>query len=243
MAVLKTLLIAASVLGANANPRFGWMEQYGAFKRDTSFPSVITPPCVDFVIGADQAASGSPSGAQVCLTPDASTKTFTVKFPAVAGYTYDATHVWVGCDKPKGEQSDNSKAPGQYPYTSEKGGCTISGDKTTATCTFDTSLIKGCSSCDKNFYIVTHASLTKKNADGTTSGVTGAGQGTKFNTAWHRMYWNPSLYCLCTSTITFPAVTYSYTLYSTSTTTSTSSTAYLTTVSSRALPDHICLDI
>lgn len=231
MAVLKALLIAASVLGANANPRYGWMEQYGVSKRDTSFPSQIAPSCVDFVIGADQAPSGSPSGAQVCVTVDPATKQLTVKYPTVAGYTYDSAHVWVGCKAPTGKKDDNSNAPGQYPYTSEKGGCTISGDKLSASCTFDTSLLSGCKNCGDKFFIVTHASLTKKNPDGTTSGVTGAGQGTGFNTAWHRMYWNPTFICLCTSTIVYPPVTYSYTLESTTTTTSTSVTSYIKTVS------------
>lgn len=93
--------------------------------------------------------------------------------------------------------------------------------------TVDT-ILAGCKSCDKSFYIIAHASVTKTNPDGTTSGATGADKGTQFENAWHRMYWSPTLYCLCTSTYTWEPSTFFYTLESTTTITSVSTTSYIT---------------
>ncbi|KAK5659746.1 hypothetical protein OQA88_957 [Cercophora sp. LCS_1] len=83
-------------------------------------------------------------------------------------------------------------------------------------------------SCDESFKIIAHASLTKTVGGGATS-VTSAGQGTSFGKQWHRMYWTPTLYCLCTSTITFEPSTFYHTLESTTTITEVSTTSYETT--------------
>lgn len=199
MAKLSSLLIAVCLLGVRANPApYGWVEEYGIAKRDTTFPATISPSCVDFVIGADQASSGTPSGSQVCISVDPTTHNLTVTYPtSPLGYLYTSEHVWVGCAPPTGSRTDNSQAPGNYPRTSDNGYCTASPDKTSATCTFNIdTILSACKSCDKIFYIVTHASLYKNNLDGTVTAVTGAGKGTKFGNAWHRMYWTPTFYCL-----------------------------------------------
>jgi len=203
--LLQSLLITASLLaGATANPaapRYGWVEEYAGVannKRDTSFPATVSPSCVDFVIGSDGASSGSPSGSQVCIAVDPATHKLTVTYPtSPQGYSYVSEHVWVGCSAPTGTKADKSQSPGTYPFTSEGGACTMSPDKSSATCSFNIdTILAGCKTCDKGFYIVAHASLTKTLPDGTTSGVTGAGKGTKFDNAWHRMAWNPTFYCL-----------------------------------------------
>ena len=203
--MLKALFIAASLLGASATPApYGWVAEYEIAKRDTSFPSTISPSCVDFIIGADTSAS---TGKQVCVSVDPASHNLTVTYPTSPnGYSYVKEHVWVGCSAPT---ANNPKAPGQSPFTTDKGYCVNSADNTYATCTFNIdTILAGCKSCDKSFYIVTHASLTKTLPGGTTSSVTGAGQGPKFDNAWHRMYWNPTFYCLCTSTYTFEPSTF-----------------------------------
>jgi hypothetical protein len=236
MVFLATFLyLSSSILGAAANPhQYGWIEEYSLARRDTNFPATISPSCVDFVIGADAASSGTPSGSQVCVTVDPGSHNVTVTYPSSPlGYLYDKEHVWVGCMAPTGKPADKSNAPGQYPFTSDNGYCTKAADNTTATCTFNVdTILKGCNSCDNSFYIITHASLYKKNADGTTTSVTGAGKGTSFGNAWHRMYWYPTFYCLCTSTITFTPSTFYYTISSTTTITSVSTTSYTTTSTS-----------
>ncbi len=185
------------------------MEEYGVVKRETSFPAEIGPSCVDFVIGSDQAPSSSPSGSQVCISVDPATHTVTVKYPdSPSGYTYTKEHVWVGCSPPKGNDDDGSQAPGKYPFTSDKGQCTTTNGGASASCTFNIdTILASCKSCDKSFYIITHASLTKT-VNGVTTTATGSGTGTKFDNAWNRMYWNPTFYRLCTSTITFTPSTF-----------------------------------
>lgn len=241
MVVLPLLCVAALTVGVYASPpELGWIQNYALLKRDTSFPSSIVPSCVPFIIGQNSGSGGTPFG-NVCVTVDPASQNLTVTYPTnPGGYLYDKEHVWVGCNPPTGVGCsrknpplgcDNSDAPGQFPFHSGNGYCTNSPDKKDASCTFNiATILAACNKCDQTFYIIAHASVFKTNPDGSTSGATGVGQGTPYDTTpWWKQYWSATFICLCTSTITYPADTYFFTLESTTTVTSISTTSYITT--------------
>ncbi|KAK0641786.1 hypothetical protein B0T16DRAFT_220762 [Cercophora newfieldiana] len=100
-------------------------------------------------------------------------------------------------------------------------------------CTFAIdAILARCKFCDKFFNTIAHASVTKTLPDGSTSGATGAGKGTRFDNAWYRMHWNPTFYCLRISIYTWGPRTFFYTLESTTTVTHVSTISYITTSTS-----------
>lgn len=196
--LLTRMLGLAAVFSAIASVEAGpYGGGFHALRiRDYTPVQLAAPSCTELSIGQKA------TGARVCLS--VSSGTLIVSYPAVAGWTYNETQVYIGTTPPTGT------APGQYAFRSNNGYCFVSADKRTASCSIPVTGFQGV--CSGSYYIATHAHVESVVAEGMTpSGATGWGAGTCITSTckpW-AMYWtNPfTLICLCTSTQVFPPVT------------------------------------
>ncbi|KAG7420621.1 hypothetical protein Forpi1262_v016159 [Fusarium oxysporum f. sp. raphani] len=156
----------------------------GLSRRDLFVPSTT---CDDFVTGAEQTKIG-----QVCV--GISGGTVTITYPTLTSSTYTDIHVYIGTSAP------TSHIPGSFPYTLGNGACTISADKTTATCSIPVQ--SSWRVCGKTLYIATHASLA--------NGSTGWGKGTCFDSPPPNncaKYWTFTTECQCPVVVDYEPIT------------------------------------
>lgn len=131
----RALLSATAIIGltatlVNAEQRYN--------------PTDVTPKCQTLYV-SQKATNG-----QVCLSIN--NDNLIIKYLAVTGYSYSEVHVWIGVSVPP------TTAPGQFPFTSGNGNCTVTNDKKSATCTIPLSKLDG-DLCDEELSITTHAAL------------------------------------------------------------------------------------
>jgi hypothetical protein len=133
--------------------------------------------CQDIVYGATSIASG-----QTCVGIKDGTLTVTANVQP--GWTLDDVHILVGTAKP------TLATPGQFPYGSHKGSCTISGLQ--ATC--NVPVQAAWRACDASLYIAVHVAAT------TPAGAheTGWGKGTCYDNKGNcAKYWTFTTSCSC----------------------------------------------
>ncbi|KAK6503745.1 hypothetical protein TWF481_008749 [Arthrobotrys musiformis] len=200
------LVVGLFLTPSNASPYYGL--NIGHSKLQARDLYVDPSTCDDFVIGSTNNKAG-----QVCV--GISGGVLNVAYGKLNGCTYSNVHVYVGTTAP------TNRAPGSFPYSSDPGGiCTLSADKTTASCPIPVQ--SSWQACEKTLYIATHGSVTCTSG----GGQTGWGMGTCFDGSGGNCakYWTFTTHCYCPSVSVFPQ---QY-LTSTSIFTSTSTTAFLT---------------
>ncbi|KAK5173208.1 uncharacterized protein LTR77_003330 [Saxophila tyrrhenica] len=197
-ATLLALAGALFVLPTLASP----LELDATLSRRDVFVATVCDP---LVYGAKQVAFGS-----VCA--GIQDGTLTVVYSTDSGWTINDVHVLVGTTTP------TETAPGQFPYKSDNGFCTISG--TRATCTIPVQ--DSWRACDKDLYIATHIAATSS----TGAAETGWGKGTCYDNKGNcAKYWTFTQRCQCPVVYEYePAVTTSIVTYTT-----TSQTVYTVT--------------
>lgn len=194
-------------------------------RTDTCY-SLGGPSCTDLVIGQKD------TGKQICTS--ISGTSLIVSYPAVPGYPYSEVHVYLGTTPP------STTAPGQFPFTSGNGYCTVAADGSTATCTIP---ISSFGTCGGDYYIATHSAQ---------GGETGWGKGQCINDSCHpwAMYWGqitincppcsttPSTATPPTSTTTKPAITSTATPTTSPTTVPSTTKPSTTTSGPNATPTY-----
>ncbi|TKA32851.1 hypothetical protein B0A50_01077 [Salinomyces thailandicus] len=108
--------------------------------------------CTEFVIGQKD------TGKQVCTS--AKDSEYLVNYPAIDGYTYDEVHVYLGREPAK------KHSPGQFPYSSNNGYCSVDEGGASASCRIPISSV---GVCGEDYYIATHSAGTLKDARRTRS--------------------------------------------------------------------------
>ncbi|TGJ64047.1 hypothetical protein EYR41_010128 [Orbilia oligospora] len=201
-------LVAFGLLltSANASPYYGINVGYSKLQARDLFVDPST--CDDFVIGATNTKVG-----QVCV--GISGGILNVAYGKLNSCTYSSVHVYVGTVPP------TNRNPGGFPYSSDPGGiCTLSADRTTASCPIPVQ--NSWKACEQTLYIATHGSVNCSPG----GGQTGWGMGTCIGGSNGNCakYWMFTTHCYCPSVSVFPQQ------YQTSTSifTSTSTTAFLT---------------
>jgi hypothetical protein len=185
--VMPSLLFITAFVGASP-----FSNSLGSLSaRDLYVPIATT--CDDIVYGAKNTKLGT-----VCV--GIVDGILTVNYGTISPYKYSTVHVYVGTTRP------TDRAPGSFPYASDKGtppACTISTDGTVASCSIPVQ--PSWRQCGQTLFIATHASIV----DGLTSDTAwGAGTcfgGTGGNCA---KYWTFDVQCYCKTTSTYPPVTY-----------------------------------
>lgn len=165
------------------------------FNRFSTRDLYILNTCDDFVLGNDQNSIG-----KVCIS--ISGGTLTVTYPALPSTdAYSDIHVYIGTTIP------TVTSPGKLPYTFGNGYCTISADKTEATCTIPVE--DSWRACNSPLYIATHASLTYSGA-----GQTGWGAGSCYGSSTGNCakYWSFTTQCQCPVIYSYEPITVTYTV-------------------------------
>ncbi|KAK2667163.1 hypothetical protein RAB80_017584 [Fusarium oxysporum f. sp. vasinfectum] len=178
----KLLHLLAGAILATTTPVQAFPSLGGLSPRDVFVPSTT---CKDFVVGNDLKLYG-----QVCV--GISDGMVTVTYPTLTSGTYSDIHVYIGTTMP------TETSPGQLPYTLGNKACSLSTDKTSATCSIP--IQDSWRACDLKLYIATHASLTAG---------TGWGLGPCYgkSTGNCAKYWTFNTKCQCPVVINYEPIT------------------------------------